>query len=136
LLLPFGVAWLSSLGIMRSPAFQVSSAVGIAVVSIFVLCGCSSTVRKTVRYPYTTVQARVLEKGGSVLTNSNWQCQLEIDEGSSDGGLTRDHTWIRASEAGTNTTKIEAESVKNVAFTYWQKGRARQRLSEFLEDLK
>jgi hypothetical protein len=107
-----------------------------AVVSIFVLCGCSNTVQRTVRCPYATVQARVLENGGRVLTNSSWHCQLEIDEGSSDGGLTRDHTWIRASEVGANTTKIDAESVKNVAFTYWQKGRARQRLSEFLEELK
>ena len=113
---------------------QVASA---AVMLTLALCGCSNVVQRTIHYPYAVVQTHVLEKGGRILNSEYWQgCELEIDEGSSNGGLTRDHTWIRAAEAGTNATKIEVESVKNVAFTYWQKGKARQRLKEFLKDLK
>jgi hypothetical protein len=99
-------------------------------------CGCSNTVQQIVRYPYPIVEAHVLANGGKVLDNGRWRgCELTVDEGSSDGGNTRDHTWIRASEAGISTTKIEVESVKNVAFTYWQKGKERRRLKEFLKDL-
>jgi hypothetical protein len=119
----------------RTPAL-LKAQVAAAVITLG-LCGCSNTIHRTVRYPYAVVQAHVLQKGGKVVQNEWWTgCELEIVEGSSDGGITLDHTWIRATQAGTDATKVEVESVKNVAFSYWQKDKERQRLREFLEDLK
>jgi LDH2 family malate/lactate/ureidoglycolate dehydrogenase len=43
---------------------------------------------------------------------------------------------MRATEAGTNKTIIEVESVKNVALFYWQKSRERKRMKEFLNELR
>jgi hypothetical protein len=63
------------------------------------------------------------KKGGEVVTKEGQRIsKLTILEGSSNG-VTPDPTWITATEAGTNSTRIEVESVKDVAFTYWQTGK-------------
>jgi len=128
-------------------ALKVGSVIGGAAIVLNV-CGCSSNITKivrppyaivmasTVRHPYAFVQGRILEKGGKEIEQDGqpWSV-LVIEEGLTNKSVI-DRTWIRATANGTNGTRIEVESVKDPAFTYWQTSRERRRLREFLKDLE